>query len=148
MQGTTSAERKPIRSFEDLEIFQLSYSSSLIVLKEIAPKLPQEERFDLADQLRRSSKAVPRLIAEGYAKRHQRLGFQKFLDDALGECNEMMVSLMHSRDAYERHVNPQQCADLIAVYRQLAKQVYRLAEVWHDFHGPRERGRSVPGSKP
>ncbi len=37
----------------------------LIVMREIIPKLPIKEKFDLVDQLRRASKALPRLIAEG-----------------------------------------------------------------------------------
>ena len=36
----------------------------LIVFKQILPKLPKEEEYDLKSQLRRSSKAVPRLIAD------------------------------------------------------------------------------------
>jgi len=65
----------------------------LVVMKEILPELPENEKYDLRDQLSRSCKAVPRLIAEGYGKRHQRAGFQKYIDDAMAECNEMVVSL-------------------------------------------------------
>jgi len=64
-------KKAPIRNFKDLEVYQTSYKASIEVIKKIVPKLPKEEQFDLADQLRRSSKAVPRLIAEGYSKRHQ-----------------------------------------------------------------------------
>ena len=53
----------------------------LIVMREVLPRLPNSERFDLKDQLSRSCKAIPRLIAEGYAKRHQKAGFQKYLDE-------------------------------------------------------------------
>ena len=44
-------------------------------MKDIVPKLPNCEKFDLVDQLRRACKTIPRLIAEGYAKRHQKAGF-------------------------------------------------------------------------
>jgi len=76
-----------IRSFRDLEIYQESYELSLIVNRQIITKLPKEKKYDLVDQLRRPSKAVPRLIAEGYSKRHQAKGFQKYLDGALAESN-------------------------------------------------------------
>ncbi len=56
-------------------------------MKKVLPRLPPEEKYDLRDQLSRSSKAVPRLIAEGYAKRHQKYGFHKYLDDAMAESN-------------------------------------------------------------
>jgi len=90
--------KNPIRSFRDLEVYQNTYAASIEVNTKITPKLPKEEQYDLTDQLRRSSKAIPRLIAEGYSKKHQKKGFQKYLDDALAESNEMIVSLSHVRD--------------------------------------------------
>lgn len=72
----------------------------LIVMSEVIPQLPNHEKYDLKSQLSRASRSIPRLIAEGYAKRHQRAGFQKYLDDAMAESNEMMVSLEHGRDIY------------------------------------------------
>lgn len=65
-----STDQKPIRSFRDLEVYQTTYQAMLIVIKEILPLLPANEEFDLVDQLGRACKATPRLIAEGYAKRH------------------------------------------------------------------------------
>lgn len=67
--------KKGITSFKDLEVYQNSYDAMLIVMKEIVPKLPDTEKYDLKEQLRRACKAIPRLIAEGYAKRHQKMGF-------------------------------------------------------------------------
>jgi four helix bundle protein len=68
--------KKKITSYRDLDVYQNSYKAMLLVMQEIVPKLPECEKFDLTDQLRRSSKAIPRLIAEGYAKKHQRPDFR------------------------------------------------------------------------
>ena len=125
--------RMPIRSYRDLEVYQVSYEASIIVLAKIIPKLPKEERFDLADQLRRSVKAVPRLIAEGYAKKHQLKGFRKYIDDAMAESNETSVGLCHCRDAYYHYVDPKLCDELIKVYDRIGKQLYRLGEAWSNF---------------
>ena len=46
-------------------------------MTKIIPGLPESEKFDLKKQLSSSVKAIPRLIAEGYAKRHQEYGYQK-----------------------------------------------------------------------
>jgi four helix bundle protein len=121
---------KKIVSFKDLIVYQNSYEASIEVMTKIVPKLPDEEKYDLKDQLRRSSKAIPRLIAEGYAKRHQTKGFQKYLDDALGECNEIIVSLSHAKDIYGKYVDTKLCAKLIKIYDVTGKQIYRLAESW------------------
>jgi hypothetical protein len=54
--------KSPIRSFMDLEVYQNTYSASIEVISKIVPKLPRIEQGDLADQLRWSAKAIPRLI--------------------------------------------------------------------------------------
>lgn len=124
--------RNPIRSYKDLDIFNNSYNASIDVMKNIAFKLPKEEQNDLANQLRRSSKAIPRLIAEGYSKKHQNRGFQKYLDDALAESNETIVSLHHVLDLYPNYVNPQLCENLINIYETLSRQIYVLCKKWKD----------------
>jgi len=105
----------------------------LIVMKEIVPKLPDSEKYDLTDQLRRSCKAIPRLIAEGYAKRHQKAGFQKYIDDAMGECNEMVVSFSECRDIYPAHVSIKLCDELIDSYDKSGRQLYKLGKSWTNF---------------
>ena len=119
-----NGNRKPIASYKDLEVYRSAYSASIRVIKEILPKLPASEKFDLVDQLRRSTKAIPRLIAEGYAKRHQKLGFQKYLVYALAESNETEVGLQQCADIYGI-----KCPDLISLYERIGKQIYRLSEV-------------------
>ena len=115
----------------DLEIYQNTYKASVRVALEVLPNLPAREKFDLTDQLSRSSKAAPRLIAEGYGKKHQKHGFQKYLDDAMTECNETIVSLEHCKDIYR--IDKELCDDLIAVYDKSARQIFRLAEAWDNF---------------
>lgn len=88
MENTTK-----ITSYRDLDVYQRSYGNSILIMTKILPFLPENERYDLKDQLSRSSKAIPKLIAEGFAKKHQKSGFQKYLDDAMAETNETQVSL-------------------------------------------------------
>lgn len=105
----------------------------LVVMKEVVFKLPDSEKYDLKDQLSRASKSIPRLIAEGYAKRHQKRGFQKYIDDAMAECNEMVVSLSQSKDLYPKHVDVKQCDELIDVYDKSGRQLYKLGNAWTNF---------------
>lgn len=120
-----------IRSFYDLDVYRSTYEASIIVLTKIIPNLPKEERFDLADQLRRSVKAVPRLIAEAYSKRHQKKGFQGLIDDAMEESNETIVSLSHTKDAYK--IETELCTELIDAYDKASRQLYKLALAWSNF---------------
>jgi four helix bundle protein len=123
--------RKTIVSFRDLEIYQKSYQACLEIAGKILPRLPLNEKYDLTSQLSRSSKAVPRLIAEGFGKKHQKLGFHKYLDDAIAEVNETIVSLEQIRDIYK--VEPDLCRELVITYDRIARQIYTLSSVWTNF---------------
>ncbi len=123
----------PIRSYKDLRVYQDSYAASIEVINKIIPALPKEEKYDLVDQMRRASKSIPRLIAEGYAKKHQKKHFQKYIDDAIGECNEMNVCLSHCKDLYPKKVDIKLCERLIDIYDKIGKGLYRLGQNWRNF---------------
>ena len=124
---------KSIASFRDLEVYQNTYNACIKVMTEILPKIPDSEKYDLKDQISRSVKAIPRLIAEGYAKRHQKLGFQKYLDDAMAECNETIVSLEMSRDIYGKNLNISILEELLDIYDKSGRQLYNLRKAWLNF---------------
>ena len=127
--------KERIASFKDLEVYQNTYKACIEVIARIIPQIPDVERNDLKSQLRRSVKAIPRLIAEGYAKRHQKHGFQKYLDDAMGECNETVVGLEQCRDLYGMDVDKELCAQLIDLYDKSGRQLYNLSSAWSKFKG-------------
>jgi len=124
---------KSIASFRDLQVYQKSYVACIEVMSKIIPNLPDSEKFDLKKQLSSSVKAIPRLIAEGYAKRHQKYGFQKYLDDAMAECNETIVGMEMCRDIFGDHIDKTLCQELTSVYEVCARQLYRLREAWGKF---------------
>lgn len=127
-------EKAPIRSFKDLEGYQNTYRVMLVVMKKVIPALPPSEKFDLVDQISRSCKAIPRLIAEGYAKRHQKMGFQKYIDDAMAECNETIVSLEQCKDLY--NLEPDLINGLVKTYDISSRQLYKLSMAWTTFKRP------------
>ena len=129
--------KKRITSFRDLEVYQNTYKASVEVMTKVIPKLPDSEKYDLKDQLGRSAKAIPRLIAEGYAKRHQKHGFQKYLDDAMAECNETIVSLEQCRDIYHKFMDIELCEDLVDIYDKSGRQLYKLSAAWSKFKDER-----------
>lgn len=74
------------------------------------------------------------MIAEGYAKRHQKFGFQKYLDDALAESNETIVSLEQTKDIYGSFIDKNLCEELVKKYDILSKQIYTLRMAWRNFN--------------
>jgi four helix bundle protein len=129
-----NTNRKTIKSFQDLEVYQRLYKAMIIVLKDIVTKLPDEEKYDLKDQIRRCCKASPALLAEGFAKRYQQKSWKKYLEDAIGESNEMIHHLSVCRDVYSKNINVDLCGDLINTYDIANRQLYTLHESWKDFH--------------
>ena len=140
-------EKKKITSYRDLEVYGRSYKACLIAIQQIVPELPDSEKFDLKDQLSRSSKAIPRLIAEGFAKKHQKAGFQKYLDDVMAESNETQLSACQSKDIYPKFVDINICDQLISEYDIISKQLYRLREAWSKFSKPPSTNHS-PNPQP
>lgn len=104
-----------------------------MVMTKIVPKLPDDERFSLKKQLSNACKSIPALISEGYAKKHQKKHFQKYLDDAMGECNEMVTHLSFCRDLYYHLLEEGICEKLIEVYDISGRQLYNLSKKWKDF---------------
>jgi four helix bundle protein len=86
-----SAMRGPVKSFEDLEVFQKAYRIALEVHR-VSLNFPQIEQRVLGDQIRRASKSICANIAEGFGKqRNSKLEFKRFLRIAIGSADEMRV---------------------------------------------------------
>lgn len=126
--------RNKIRTFQDLIVYQNLYQAMLIVMREIIPHLPREEKYDLVDQIRRCCKAPLALLAEGFAKRYQRLNWKKYLDECLGECYEMINHLTICKDLYSSYLDKSKLNKVIDLYIISSKQLYKLRESWQDFH--------------
>lgn len=56
----------PIRSYRDLDAWQAGMEL-LLLIYDVASRLPQIERFELASQLRRAAVSIPPNVAEGQA---------------------------------------------------------------------------------
>jgi len=119
-----------IQSFKDLEIYKESYELAIIVNNNVN-KLPIFEKNDLGSQLRRCSKSPPANITEGWAKRRFEKEFKKFLDSAIGSCNEMEVHLAMARDLGYWQVDF--CNGLIQKYVFLGGKIVRLRDTWKTF---------------
>jgi four helix bundle protein len=141
-------KKQSIRSFRDLEVYRNSYNACIEVMTKIIPNLPDSEKFDLKKQLSSSVKAIPRLIAEGYAKRHQKHGFQKYLDDAMAECNETIVGIDMCHDIFGKYVDKVLCQDLVMLYDVCGRQLYKLREAWGKFSKKEQKGHTTEDLTP
>ena len=79
-------------SFRDLTVFKKAFDLAMKIFV-MTKKFPSEEKYELTDQLRRSSRAVCRAIGEGYRKRQYPKHFSSEMSDADMEKSETQVSL-------------------------------------------------------
>ena len=84
-------------SFETLDCWKEARALKIFIRKEIRPKLPKHEQFDLADQLRRAARSITANIAEGYGRYHY-LDEAKFLSNARGSAHEVLDHLIDACD--------------------------------------------------
>ena len=115
-----------IKSYEDLEIYKLSYKLAL-EMHEITKKFPEAERYDLISQIRRCSKSVPTNIAEGYG-RQSRDEFKRFVKISLGSCNEMQVHITFCKDL--GYISEEEYIKYKEEYTKLGKMLNISIQKW------------------
>jgi len=85
-------EKFNIRHFRELEVYQLAMETAMKIFEE-SKFFPNEEKYSLTDQMRRSSRSVCANIAEGWRKRRYPNAFVSKLSDADSEAAETQVWL-------------------------------------------------------
>ena len=80
-----------IRNFEDLLVWQKGHQFVLEIYK-ITQKFPEEEKFGLISQIRRSSLSICANIAEGNKKSTK--DYLRFIDIAQGSLEETKYHLI------------------------------------------------------
>lgn len=76
-----------IMSFRELQVYQMAFELQQDLF-EISKAFPAEERYSLADQIRRSSRSIGANLAEAWQKRRYAAHFVSKLTDADGEGAE------------------------------------------------------------
>ncbi len=79
-------------SYKNLEIWKEAREASLLI-HEMSLALPKFEQYEVAQQIRRSSKSVRSNIVEGYGRRKYKQDFVRFLIIALASNDETIDQL-------------------------------------------------------
>ena len=85
-----------IRGFEDLHTWQ-ACRDLRVFISTIVKALPKDEKYRLADQMIRSSRAASALIAEGYGRFHFKENIQ-CCRQSRGELHELQDHLIVAKD--------------------------------------------------
>ncbi|MGI9013411.1 MAG: four helix bundle protein [Phycisphaerales bacterium] len=104
---------KKTLSHRELEVYKSAMDAAMVIF-ELSRKFPQEERYSLTDQIRRSSRSVCANLAEAWRKRRYKAAFIAKLSDAEAEAAETQtwieftvkcnyLTREQGRDLYERY---------------------------------------------
>jgi four helix bundle protein len=86
-----------IRSAKDLDVYKMAYGLSMEIFS-LSKGWPNDERYSLTDQIRRSSRSVCANLREAWAKRRYEAHFLSKLTDCDGECGETDTWLDYAKD--------------------------------------------------
>ena len=117
-------QSKEYKGFRDLIVYQKSYKLAIEIFK-ITKSFPNEEKYSLTDQIRRSSRSVPANLAEAWAKRYYIKAFVNKLIDCLGEASETEVWLDMALDLnyVDRIAHTELINDCIEIEKMLSGMI-------------------------
>jgi len=123
--NASGAPAKGFRGHRDLKVYQLAYSLAMHIYKE-SKTFPQEERYSLTSQIRRSSRSVAANIAEGFRKRQYPNMFVSKLADSDAEATETQVWLDFARDC--GYLSTENHKELFAHYEEIGRMLHAMIE--------------------
>ncbi len=109
-----------LRGYRDLKVYQPAYKLAMEIFGN-SRAFPNDERYSLTSQIRRSSRSVVANIAEGYRKRQYPNMFVSKLADSDAEATETQVWLDFARDC--GYLSPEQHKLLTAAYEEIGKML-------------------------
>lgn len=80
------------KSFRELDVYQNALQLA-VEIHQFCKTLPKEEKYSLADQMRRASRSVCSNISENWRKRRYKAAFRAKLSDSETEAAEMQCWL-------------------------------------------------------
>ena len=129
--------KKPIRSFRDLEVYQKTLENSVIVAKDVKPKLVKLGH-DLAGNMTDCSMSIPLYIGEAHSIR---FGDHKtgllLLEKAMAGCNKMVVYLEQAKGIYGEKLDGGLIDDLVKRYADVRIKIFRLEKSWQKWTEPK-----------
>ena len=88
-----------IKSFSDLDVYQLSYQLPMSIFN-LTRDFPSSEKHSLTSQIIRFTRSISANIAEGFGRRRYHAEFKKYLVYSAGSLEESNVWLNFAKDCH------------------------------------------------
>src|SRR5213596_3620119 len=109
-----------LNSAKDLDVYKKAYQLAMTIFL-VSKTFPDEERYALTGQIRRSSRSVCMNLREAWAKRRYESHFVSKLTDCDGENSETDTSLDFARDC--AYIAPDEHSDLTRVCSEVGRML-------------------------
>ena len=116
-----------IYNYQDLEVYREAFELAVEV-HQVTEDFPKHERFALVDQLRRSSKGICAMIAEGFSHKGHPAEFKRYLRMAHGSLQESKVWIEFCGAL--GYLEREQADRYWQRYDRLGKRLYRMHQSW------------------
>lgn len=109
-----------VQSVKELTVYRKAYRTAMTIFW-LSREFPDEERYALTSQIRRSSRSICNNLREAWAKRRYEAHFVSKLTDCDGENAETETSLDFAKDC--RYITIEQHNELTAACREVGKML-------------------------
>ena len=130
--------KKPVHTFRDLEVYQKTMEASVIIIKDLKPKLKTLE-YDFVENLINCAMSIPLRLGEGHSLRfgdHARAIL--LLEHAMAECNKAAIYLEQIKGIYGSKLDQDLLDDLVKRYTDARGKIFRLEKAWQKFNPPQK----------
>jgi four helix bundle protein len=114
-----------VKSFRDLEVYKLARELSKEIFY-LTKEFPNDERYSLTDQIRRSSRSVGAQIAEAWGKRRYENHFISKLTDADSEQLETQHWIEESEEC--KYIDNDTSKRLLQKCESIGKMLYSMID--------------------
>lgn len=130
--------KKPVNHFTDLEIYQKTLEASVIIIKNLRPKLIKA-RYVFLENLVNGAMSLPLWISEAHSIRFgNHVVTIGLLEKVMSGCNKMVVYLEQVKGIYGSRVDGDLIDDLVRRYQDARTKVFRLEKSWQKWHEPKK----------
>lgn len=128
-----------IKSLETLEAWKKAKNFALRIYREVLPLLPLEEKWNLNQQLRRSSTSIPANIAEGHGRFYYQENI-RFCYTARGSLEETLSHLVICHELKYIH------EDLFDSLEEEGEKLTQLINGYIGYLKRSKQGQNEPGT--
>ena len=123
-------QKKVIQSYKDLDVYTHSYRLA-VEIDQMTQNLPKHEFWEEGQQIRKSAKAIPAQIAEGFGRKRYPAEYRRFAIYALSSCDETHVHLGLLHDCGS--IDTQSYNHLRSEYNILGKELNKWLQAIENF---------------